>query len=341
MKILIPIAGKGVRLYPHTLCTPKSFISIVGKSILKRLLDELFELIKYFSVKEIIFIIRPNEQKNKIEENLKKLTYDMGISYTIYYQEIPLGTADAILKAKESLVGPIIIVFSDSLFHKISFKKKIHKFSENIIWTKKVSDPHSFGVVKCNSYGKIINFIEKPKYFISDLAIVGLYYFNSGLTLKKELQYLIDNDIKNNKEYQLTSVLENMRKKGENFINQPVKDWMDFGDKKNTISSNSKILSIEYKNNSKLIHKKTILKNSIILNPCYIEEYSTIENSIIGPYVSIGKFTKIKNTNIKTSLVQNYTNIMYSNLKNSIIGNYVNYKELEKEINLGDYSTIV
>ncbi len=329
-----------MRLYPHTLCIPKAFFSIAGKSILKRLLDELFELIKYFSVKEIIFVIRPNEQKNEIEEKLKKLTYDIGISYTIYYQEIPLGTADAILKAKESLIGPIIIVFSDSLFNKISIKGKIKKYSENIIWTKKVSNPSSFGVVNCNNSGKILNFIEKPNYFISDLAIVGLYYFNNGLTLKKELQYLIDNDIKNNKEYQLTSVLENMRKKGETFISHTVKDWMDFGDKRNTICSNSKILSMEYKNNSKLIHKNTIIKNSIILNPCYIEKNSIIENSIIGPYVSIGKFTEIKNTRIKRSLIQNNTKIVYSNLKNSIIGNYVNYKESEKEVNIGDYSNI-
>ncbi|WP_185877394.1 sugar phosphate nucleotidyltransferase [Blattabacterium cuenoti] len=338
MKILIPIAGKASRLYPHTLYTPKAFLSIVGKSILKRLLDNLTELINFFSVKEIIFII--NKNKIKIEEKLKKLTYDIGIRSIIYYQKNPLGTADAILKAKDSLNGPIIIIFSDILINKIYFKDKINKNCENIIWTKKVKNPHSFGVVKCNTNGIITNFVEKPKNFISNMAIVGLYYFKNSLLLKKEIEYIINNKIKNNKEYQLTLVLNNMIKKGVKFFNQSVKNWLDFGNKKNIILSNSKILSMEFKNKSKLIHKKTILKNSIIINPCYIEKNTKIENSVIGPYVSIGKFTTIKNSNIRNSLIQNYSKIIFSNMENSIIGNHTTYKCISKEINLGDYSTI-
>ncbi|WP_185865046.1 sugar phosphate nucleotidyltransferase [Blattabacterium cuenoti] len=343
MKIIIPIAGRGIRLYPHTLCTPKTFLNIAGKSILKRLLDELLEIINFFSIKEIIFIVNLNTDKIKVEKKLRKLTDDIGINSIIYFQKEPLGTADAILKAKKSLIGdPVIIVFSDALFHKIDFKENINQIlnNKNIIWTNQIKNPTTFGVVKCNSSGRIINFIEKPNNFISDLAIVGIYYFHNSLILKEELQYVINNNIKNNKEYQLTTVLENMRKKGEIFISQLVKNWIDFGNIKTIISSISKILSIDCKKKLKLIHKNSLLKNSIIIEPSYIGESTIIENSIIGPYVSIGKFSYIKNSNIKKSLIQNYANVVSSNLENSIIGNYTSYKEKAKKINLGDYSTI-
>ncbi|WP_185869643.1 sugar phosphate nucleotidyltransferase [Blattabacterium cuenoti] len=335
MKIIIPMAGKGTRLHPHTLNTPKPLIPIVGKTILKRLINNLYKVIKIFSIQEIIFIIGNFE--NDIKKELIKSTNDIGINPIFYYQKNPQGTADALLKAKNSLIGPIIIAFSDTLFYHTSIEKEITNKVDNIIWTKKVKKPHLFGVVKCDSSGLITNFIEKPKYYVSNLAIVGLYYLKNGHHLRDELQYILDKKIKNEEEYQLTSALERMRKKGEKFTNKKIKEWMDFGNKKRTLSSNSKILSIESKN-SKLIHKNTVIKNSFIIKPCYIEENTNIENSIIGPYVSIGKYTKIKNSNIKKSLILNYTIIENANLYNSMIGNFTSYTKKAKEVSLGDYS---
>ncbi len=330
------MAGKGLRLYPHTLNTPKPLIHIAGKTILRRLVESLSEVIKIFSVQEIVFIIGNNGEN--IEKKLIKLANDIGVHPIIYYQITPLGTADALLKAKDSLNGgPIIIVFSDTLFYNTSLEKEITNKVDNIIWTKKVKNPHLFGVVKCDSSGVITHFIEKPNNYVSNLAIIGLYYFRNSLCLRKELQSLDNNKIKNEEEYQLTSVLENMRKKGEKFISKQVQEWMDFGNKKRTISSNSKILSIEH-NHSQLIHEKAIIRDSLILKPCSIGENTSIENSIIGPYVSIGKNTKIKNSNIKRSLIQDYTKIQYANWHNSMIGNHIFYIGKAKEISLGDYS---
>ncbi|WP_185860748.1 sugar phosphate nucleotidyltransferase [Blattabacterium cuenoti] len=337
MKIIIPMAGKGSRLLPHTLNTPKPLISIAGKTILRRLLESLSKLIQVFSIQEIVFII--GNFGNKIEKQLIRLSHDMSVHPVIYYQIIPLGTADALLQAKNSLTGePIIVAFSDSLFYHNSFDKEISHKIDNIIWTKKVQNPHLFGIVKCDSSGIITHFIEKPNHYVSNLAIVGIYYFKNSFLLKKELQSILDHNIENKQEYQLTSALENMRRKGEKFTSKQVKEWMDFGNQKRTIYSNSKILSIESKN-SELIHKKVIIKNSLIINPCSIEENTTIENSIIGPYVSIGKHTKVKNSNIKKSLIQNYTIIKHANLNCSIIGNHSIYiGEKAKKVSLSDYS---
>ncbi|WP_185863280.1 sugar phosphate nucleotidyltransferase [Blattabacterium cuenoti] len=335
MKIIIPMAGKGTRLLPHTLNTPKPLIYVAGKTILRRLMESLSKLIQVFSIQEIVFII--GSFGEKVEKQLIQLSHDMSVNPIIYYQIIPLGTADALLKAKKSLTGePVIVAFSDSLFYHNSFDKEITH--DNIIWTKKVKNPHLFGIVKCDSLGRITHFIEKPKNHVSNLAIVGFYYFNNSLLLKEELQFLFNHNIKNEQEYQLTSVLENMRKKGEKFISKQVEEWMDFGDQKKTISSNSKLLSMESKN-SELIHKKVIIKNSLIIKPCSIGKSTSIENSIIGPYVSIGKYSKIKNSNIKKSLIQNYTIVQYANLKYSIIGNHSIYTgEKTKKVSLSDYS---
>ncbi len=331
------MAGKGSRLLPHTLNTPKPLISIAGKTILRRLVESLSKLIKVFSIQEIVFII--GNFGNTIEKKLIKLSHDMSVNPVIYYQIIPLGTADALLKAKNSLTGePIIVAFSDSLFYHNSFDQEITHQADNIIWTKKVKNPHLFGIVKCDSSGIITHFIEKPNNYVSNIAIVGLYYFKNSFLLKKELQSMLDDNIKNKKEYQLTCVLENMRKKGEKFTSKQVKEWMDFGNKKRTIYSNSKILSRESKN-SELIHKKVFIKNSLIIKPCSIEENTNIENSIIGPYVSIGKYTKIKNSNIKKSIIQDYTTVQHANLNYSIIGSHSIYiGEKSKKVNLSDYS---
>ncbi|WP_041177980.1 sugar phosphate nucleotidyltransferase [Blattabacterium sp. (Mastotermes darwiniensis)] len=336
MKIIIPMAGEGSRLRPHTINTIKPLITIVGKPILKRLLENLLKFIKGTSIKEIVFII--GEIDKRIEKKLIKISNDIGITeVTIYYQEKPLGTADALLKAKNSLEGPIIVAFSDTLFYHENFE--LNTNAENIIWTKKVKNISSFGIVECNPSGLITHFIEKPKNNRSNLAIIGIYYFKNSSLLKKELQYILDNNIRNEKEYQLTSALENMRRKGISFTSQQVQKWMDFGNKKKIISSNSKILSIESKH-LKLIHPKTIIKNSFIIKPCSIEENTIIDNSVIGPYVSIGKYTRISNSNIEKSLIQNYTEIRYINIYNSMIGSNISYIGKAKEINLGDHSIL-
>lgn len=335
MKIIIPMAGKGSRLWPQTLNTPKPLIPIAGKPILTRLTENINKAINY-NIKEISFVIGKYEKEiGKILLNIAK---NLKIKAKIYQQKKPLGTAHAILSAKKSLDGPIIIAFSDTLFHG---NFNLNTDSDGIIWTKKVNNPSLYGVAQCNNKGYIINFFEKPKKFISNLAIIGLYFIKNSEKLKKEFQNLIYKQDSQYGEYQLTKVLENMKKKGSKFIIQNVEDWMDCGNKKNIIKTNCKILEIEKKiGKSTLIHPNSIIKNSIIIEPCFIGNKSIIKNSKIGPYVSIGKYNYINNSNIQYSLIQEYSKIIDANISRSMIGNHANFINILKEINLGDYSVI-
>ena len=208
MRIIIPMAGRGSRLRPHTLTTPKPLICVAGKPIVQRLVEDIVEVCEK-KVEEIAFII--GDFGKEAEETLIKIGKKLKTDIKIYYQQDPLGTAHAILCAKESLKGNCVVAFADTLF-KADFKLDTNK--DGIIWVSQIEDPSSFGVVKLNQENNITDFIEKPEKFISDLAIIGVYYFNDGANLKKELQYLIDNNIKEKGEFQLTNALENMKKKG-------------------------------------------------------------------------------------------------------------------------------
>lgn len=334
MKIIIPMAGKGVRLFPHTLTTPKSLIYIAGKPIVQRLAENITKSLKT-PLEEIIFII--GNYGDEIEKKLKKLGENIGIKISIYHQKEPLGTAHALLCAKDVFnnESSIVIAFSDTLFIQANFDLSIK--ADGVIWTKKVKNPSSYGIAKCNSKGYITEFIEKPKKFVSNLAIIGIYYIKNGVLLKKELQNLINKKNKHNGEYQLTDALENMKNKGIKFIQREVDEWMDCGNKNSIIKTNSKILDHE-NNNYDLINPNSKIINSFIIKPCFIGNNTIIKNSKIGPYVSIGNNTIIKNSNIKTSLIQNYAKIEHANLCNSMIGNNTSYIGITRTISLGDYS---
>ena len=318
MKIIIPMAGRGLRLRPHTFTVPKPLISIAGKPIVQRLVENIHQILKK-NVEEVVFIT--GDFGHEMEKQLLDITRKIGVKGRIYHQKKPMGTAHAVLCAQESLEGPIIISFADTLF-KANFNLETE--DEGLIWTSQVSNPHIFGVITCDEKDYITGFIEKPNEFISDLAIIGIYYIKEGKKLKNELQYLIDKNLKGNKEYQLTDALENMRKKGMRFSHRKVNKWMDCGNKLAIINANTKVLEFEYANKPSY-DCSVIIKKSLIIEPCFIGEGSIIENSKIGPYVSIGKYTQIKNSNIETSLIQSYTEIIHANLYNSMIGNHTIY----------------
>jgi glucose-1-phosphate thymidylyltransferase len=333
MKIIIPMAGMGKRMRPHTLTTPKPLLPIAGKSIVRRLVEDISKVCTE-KVDEIAFII--GHFGKEAEDDLKKIASDIGAHGSIYYQEEALGTAHAILCAKEALHGKVIIAFADTLF-RADFK--LDDSQEGIIWVQKVEDPRPFGVVKVNDENIITDFKEKPEHFVSDLAIIGIYYFRDGVNLKNELQYLIDNNIKDKGEFQLTSALENMKNKGVKLIPGKVTEWLDCGNKDATVHTNQRIL--EYNKKEDLISKTLISKNSVIIEPCFIGENVKLVNSIVGPYVSIGNDSVIENTLIENSIVQTNTKISFSNIHNSMFGNHVDFKNNQLELSIGDYSTQV
>ncbi len=326
------MAGRGSRLRPHTLTTPKPLISIAGKPIVQRLVEDIADVCGE-DIEEIAFII--GDFGKEAELSLINIAESLGAKGSIYFQEKALGTAHAILCAKKSLKGKIVVAFADTLF-KADFK--LDNSADGIIWVKQIDDPKSFGVVKLDEQNTITDFIEKPEEFVSDLAIIGIYYFNDGELLAKELQFLIDNDIKEKGEYQLTNALENMKLKGVCFKPGEVDEWLDCGNKDVVVNTHQKVLSLNSKNH--LISKSADVENSVIIPPCFIADNVIIKESVIGPYVSIEKNSTINRCNIKNSIIQENSNINNGSFANSMIGNNVEYTGTVKDLSLGDFTVL-
>jgi len=179
MKIIIPMAGMGKRMRPHTLTVPKPLVPIAGKAIVHRLVEDIAKVCGE-KIEEVAFII--GDFGKETEQRLIKIAESVGAKGSIYYQREALGTAHAIYCAKESLGGKVVVAFADTLF-KADFT--LDTSNEGIIWVQKVEDPRPFGVVKLNDKNEITDFVEKPEHFVSDLAIIGIYYFQDGENLKK------------------------------------------------------------------------------------------------------------------------------------------------------------
>jgi glucose-1-phosphate thymidylyltransferase len=333
MKIIVPMAGMGKRLRPHTLTTPKPLLPIAGKPIVQRLVEDITAICKG-KVDEIAYII--GDFGIEAEKHLLQVAADLGAKGVIYHQEEALGTAHAIWCAKQSLSGEVIVAFADTLF-RADFE--LDPSADGVIWVKSVEDPRQFGVVTLNSKGAIQAFVEKPETFVSDLAIIGIYYFKSGEILLDEINYLLDNDIRDKGEYQLTNALENMKNKGMRFLPGKVDDWMDCGNKANVLETNTKVLNY-LANDEDLpsVPENVSLDNAWIVEPCFIGDGVVIENSIIGPNVSLGKGVKVRNAIVRNSILRDGASVQSAILENSILGSNSMHHDVPDELNLGDYS---
>jgi glucose-1-phosphate thymidylyltransferase len=332
MNIIIPMAGMGKRMRPHTLTVPKPLIPIAGKPIVQRLVEDIAKVCGS-KVNEVAFII--GRFGTEVEKKLLEIARSVGAKGSIHYQDEALGTAHAILCAKEALEGNVVVAFADTLF-KADFTLDTSK--EGIIWVQKVEDPRPFGVVKLNAQNQITDFVEKPAEFVSDLAIIGIYYFKDGAYLRRELQYLLDNDIKDKGEYQITNALENMKNKGTQFEPGQVTEWLDCGNKDATVYTNQRYL--EYIKDTKLVAGSAKVENSVIIPPVFIGENVRIHNTVVGPHVSIGNGSQIVDSVIKNSIVQENTYIGQANISNSMLGNFVKFEGKSADLSIGDYNVI-
>jgi len=333
MNIIIPMAGMGKRMRPHTLTTAKPLLPIAGKPIVQRLVEDIMATCNE-PVDEIAFIIGPGFGKD-VEAHLCKVAEALGAKGKICYQEQPLGTAHAILCAGDTLKGNVFIAFADTLF-KAAFS--IDKNRDAIVWTQKVDDPTAFGVVKLNAQGEIEQFVEKPKEFVSDLAIIGVYYFKDGEGLKKELQRLIDEKIMLKGEYQITDAMDHMLQNGVKFYTGQVEEWLDCGNKDNTIYTHQRILEIK-KNTEQLVSSSAVIEDSVIIPPCFIGEGVVVKNSVIGPHVSLEKGVLAEDSRVINSIVQSDSIVKNAHISDSMLGKNVTYIAKPTELSLGDFST--
>lgn len=335
MKIIVPMAGRGSRLRPHTLTIPKPLIPIAGKPIVHRLVEDIAKVLNE-KIDEIAFIIG-EDFGEQVETDLKKIAGALGAKGTIYYQDKPLGTGHAIMCAKDSLEGPAVIAYADTLF-KADFT--LDKEADAVIWVKQVDNPKAYGVVQLNQNKEIVGLVEKPEEFVSDLAVIGIYYFKDVAVLKNELQGVLDKNITRGGEYQINDGIEAMRKNGLLFVPGKVDEWMDCGNKNVTVETNSRMLNFLHQDGENLVADTVRMENSEIIEPCFIGEHVELKNAVIGPNVSIGEGCVIKDSTIRNSLIQTYAEVENASLNNAMIGNYARFKGDFKEISIGDYSVL-
>ncbi|MEY4110046.1 MAG: hypothetical protein RLZZ46_400 [Bacteroidota bacterium] len=332
MKVIIPMAGMGKRMRPHTLTVPKPLIPVAGKPIVQRLVEDIAKVIDE-KIEEIAFVV--GHFGEETEQRLISIAEALGAKGSIYYQEEALGTAHAILCAEPALSGKVIVAFADTLF-KADFKIKPE--NDGTIWVQRVEDPRPFGVVKVNDDNVITDFIEKPQEFVSDLAIIGIYLFNDGEWLRKELRHLIDNNIREKGEYQLTNALENMKMKGARFSPGKITEWLDCGNKDSTVHTNGRILSFLH-GAAELVSDNLQSEQSIVIQPSYIGRGVKLKNAIVGPYASVGDGCIIENAVIKNSIIQSNTRLKDVVLQNSMVGHHAEVNGNPLDLSLSDYST--
>lgn len=329
------MAGRGSRLRPHTLTVPKPLIPIAGKPIVHRLVLDIAKVLNK-KIDEVAFVIGKDFGK-KVEEDLVNIAESLDAKGSIYYQDEALGTGHAIMCAKNSLSGPAVIAYADTLF-KADFT--LDTTADGVIWVKKVENPEQYGVVKLNEKQEIVDLVEKPKEKISDLAVIGIYFFKDVGVLKTQLQEVLDEKLVRGGEYQINDGIEKMKQKGHIFKPGKVDEWMDCGNKNVTLETNSKILNFMLEAGEKLVSDDVKNQHSKIIEPCFIGEGVELVNSVIGPNVSIGNACKIIDSRIKNSLIQNESEIKNAELDNAMIGNHAKFNGNFKSISIGDYSVL-
>jgi len=337
MKIIVPMAGRGSRLRPHSLTVPKPLIPVAGKPIVHRLVSDIAKVLNE-PIEEIAFILGdPAFFGDDVVESLTALAEELGAKASIYRQDEPLGTGHAIMSAKPSLSGPAVIAYADTL---IRAEFNLDKEADSVIWVKQVDEPEAFGVVKLNEANEIVELVEKPEEFVSDLAVIGIYYFKDVGALKTELQYVLDNNVINGGEYQINDGIKRMMANGKKFVTGQVDEWMDCGNKKVTVETNQRMLGFLEKDGESMISDSVKKENANIIEPCFIGENVSLKNTTVGPFVSIGANTVIKDSTVKNSIIQSHTSIKNANLDNAMIGNHVKYDGNFETISIGDYSVL-
>lgn len=331
MKLIIPMAGRGTRVRPHSHTTPKPLLPVAGTMIVERIVETFARTLDR-TIDEIVYILGPDFGR-EIKETLTEMSKRHNAKATFRVQDIALGTAHAVICAGEDLEGEVIIVFADTIFD--SYEKVTVDDADSVIWLKEVEDPSRFGVA-VHDGDTITDFVEKPSEPISNLAIIGVYYFKKGEDLKKEIQYLLDHNVTGHgDEYQLTDALDRLLKDGKSFKKATVDEWLDCGTLPAWLDTTGEIL--EKENHS---FDEGEYENTTIHPPVYIGDGVEISNSEIGPNVSIEAGSVIKDSKIENSIIQNNAQLTGCKLHRSTIGNFADALNAKGEIHIGDHSIL-
>jgi len=324
MKVIIPLAGKGTRLRPHTHVTPKPMLRVAGKPVMSYVLDELRDL---GGIEEIIYIT--GHLKEKVEEFARK---SLDVPSVFIEQKIQDGTAGAIALARERVDQPVLIIFVDTIFDAdLSVVNRTD--ADGIIWTKEVEDYQRFGVVVTDDEGNMTRIVEKPKTPISKRANIGLYYMRNWKLLFEGIDHVLASPT-NQGEYYLTDAFQYMIDRGAKIKVIDVEGWYDAGKIETMLETNQTMLT---RGRSR---RPASADGSTIVDPVYIEDDVTLKASTVGPNVSIGKGSVIENSELSHSIVGTGSQIRRSQLKNSLIGDDTVLEGVTGVVTVGDHSEV-
>lgn len=328
MKAIIPVAGAGKSLRPHTFTQPKPLILVAGKPIISFILDELIKV----GVDEYVFVI--GYMGDKIQAFIETNYPDIKADYVVQEKRLGLGHAIWIARSTFKEEDQILIVLGDTIFD--ADLKEMMQHNQSVLGVKKVNDPRQFGVVEFGDDGYLVKVVEKPSIPKSNLAMVGLYLIHEVLELIEALNYIIENQLMTRNEYQLTDALMQMISKGIKFHTLEVRNWFDCGKKDILLETNAILLKRKQYKQDETPH----FEHSIIIPPVSIGENCTIENSIIGPNVTIGSNSRIEASIIRESIIGHYSHLEEVSLYYSIVGHDASIKGLRQSLNIGDHTDI-
>ena len=324
MKVIIPLAGKGTRLRPHTHITPKPMLKVAGKPVMAYILEDLEKL---GNVEQIIYIT--GHLKEKVEDYVRA---EFDFPAVFIEQKVQDGTAGAVALAREHVDQPVLIIFVDTIFDAdLSIIKATD--ADGIIWVKEVEDYQRFGVVVSDAQGNMTKIVEKPSTPISRRANIGLYYISNWKLLYEGVDWVLGQP-KNKGEYYLTDAFQYMIDKGAKIKVIDVEGWYDAGKIDTLLETNRAMLE------RGRARRPARSDGCTIVDPVYVEEDVTIRRSTIGPNVTLSAGTVVEDSEVRDTLVGAKSKILRSTLRNSLIGDEAVVEGIRGELTIGDHSEV-
>jgi len=330
MKAIIPVAGIGSKLRPHTHTQPKALVPVAGKPILAHIVDMLIS----GGIKDYCFII--GYLGDKIESFIAEYYTTHGLNVEFVVQEPREGIGHALWCARDSIRGQeeVLIMLGDTILN-LDIEAFL-QIPQSVLGTKKVDTPGNFGVVEIDSQDNVKRLIEKPNIPKSNLALVGIYKLKKPDLFVSSIEKIITDGVKTLGEYQLTDALMEMLEHGESMSIFPVNNWYDCGKKESLLEANGILMSTEEFMNTSDYN----FPDSVIIPPVSIADNCKIEHSIVGPNVAIGEGTFIRNSIIENSIIGSYSSLDVAVLNGSVIGSDTILRGPSQSLNIGDNTEI-
>lgn len=327
MQVIIPVAGKGTRLRPHTHAIPKPLVKVAGKEVLGHILDKL----KPLGIEEVIFIV--GHLHDKVEDYIKE-RYPEFKFRTVKQTELK-GTAHAIALTKPYINQDVLIIFADTLFDAdFSEIKKLSNDVSGVVWVKEVEDYSRFGVIVTDKEEHMVKIVEKPDEPISRLANIGLYYIKDWKLVFEGLESVLSGEPGKKGEYYLTNAFQYMIDRGAKIKTTEIETWLDCGTPDELLKTNKHLLESGFSNTPSL-------DNGVKINePVRIEEGVVLENVEVGPNVTIDSGSVVKGSKISNSIIGQDSKIENSELTDSLIGSEAEIKSIKGSLNVLDHSMV-